>query len=66
MNRKAQFDFEDINPLAVGLGLAAGVISLVVARGWGNGPQIGILYKALIFIVSAVAGYLVSAYIADR
>lgn len=52
----------ELNPMAAILAIAAGIISLIVAKSSG----VGILMKIIIFVVAVVVGYLVSLFIANR
>ena len=62
MNKKAQFELDMETLVAIGLGLACGIISVIVAKG----SPVGGLYKIITFLVSSVVGFLMVKFIISR
>ena len=56
------FEEFEFDPMAAGMGIVGGILSIVVM----GGVQIGILIKGLSFILTTIACYFVFSFIKNR
>ena len=63
MNKKGFLDFDEINPMAIGLAVVGGFISLFVAAKMN--PEMGIITKVLTFGFTSFVCFLMANAMSD-
>ena len=55
-------DFENVNPMAVVMAIAGGIIAVIVTKGSGT----GFVWKLITFVVGAIGSFIVANIIANK